>query len=100
MRTHLCIEEKCMELIEYYNVFIEENKEKNKRLKKEEQEHPNEMKNRIEGPYETNFMYRLDIIKSKYSIGQSISTIETDFKNSIEDMENMKTLKIGYLRLL
>src|SRR5699024_3023902 len=70
------------------------------RLKKEEQEHPNEMKNRIEGTYETNFMYRLDIIKSKYSIGQSISTIETDFKNSIEDMENMKTLKIGYLRLL
>lgn len=104
MRDNLCIEKKRREGIEYKKEFIEENREEIKELiediKNGIQKYPNDNKSIIEETYLTNFLYYMENIRAKYSIGENINTIEEDFINSISDLENIGNKEVGYLNLL
>lgn len=104
MRDNLCIEKKCREGIEYNKEFIEENREEIKGLiediKNGIQKYPNDNKSIIEETYLTNVVYYMENIRSKYSIGENISTIEEDFIDCINDLENIGKKKARYLNIL
>ncbi|ATP40180.1 hypothetical protein CSE16_09045 [Solibacillus sp. R5-41] len=104
MRDHLCIEEKCREGIEYHKEFIVENKEDIESLKEDErrgiQRNPIDNPSIIEARYLRNFTHQLNDIRAKYSLGDDISTIEEDYHNAIDDLEQTGTREVGYLSLL
>ncbi|WP_242274691.1 PoNi-like cognate immunity protein [Bacillus cereus group sp. BfR-BA-01310] len=104
MRDHLCIEEKCREGIEYNKEFIEENREDIKSLEEDEkngiQRNPNDNKSIIEGRYLSNFIFGLEDINAKYSLGEAIHTMEVDFENAVIALEHTGTSKVGYIYML
>src|SRR5699024_5113585 len=104
MRDNLCLKSNCMELIDFYSEFVDENKEKISKLwediENDVQRFPADNKKIIEGTHETNILYLMDIIRAKYSIGQNVNTIERYFLRVIKDLENIREKKIGYLNLL
>src|SRR5699024_2000574 len=104
MRDHLCIEEDCIEGIDIYTEAITENKAEIKSLtediKKGVQEEPNDIKKMIEGRHLINLLYGLDNIRAKYSVGESVSTIEQDFEHVINYLKKYKNRGFGYLNLL
>lgn len=87
LRDPLCIEDKCREGIEYHKEFIEENKEEIKTLEEDTkngiQRYSKDNQSIIEGNYLANFKYRMEDIRAKYSLGEDISEIESDFNNAI-----------------
>lgn len=104
MRDHLCIEGKCRETIEYNIEFIQENREDIRSLKEDTkngiQRNNKDNKSIIEASYLTNFIYELENIRAKYSLGEDISSIEEDFHNAIYDLEHIGTREVGYINLL
>src|SRR5690625_840883 len=104
MRDNLCLKSNCMELIDFYSEFVDENKEKISKLwediENDVQRFPADNKKIIEGTHETNILYLMDIIRAKYSIGQNVNTIERYFLRVIKDLENIREKEIGYLNLL
>ncbi|PFD97144.1 hypothetical protein COE15_27760 [Bacillus cereus] len=104
MRDHLCIEEKCREGIEYNKEFIEENREDIKSLEEDEkngiQRKPKDNKSIIEGRYLSNFIYELEDINAKYSLGEAINTMEVDFENAVIDLEHIGKREVGYINLI
>lgn len=104
MRDHLCIEGKCRETIEYNIEFIQENREDIRSLKEDTkngiQRNNKDNKSIIEASYLTNFIYEMENIRAKYSLGEDISSIEEDFHNAIYDLEHIGTRKVGYINLL
>jgi len=104
MRDHLCIEGKCREGIEYNIEFIQENREDIRSLKEDTQNgiQRNNKDNIsiIQASYLTNFIYEMENIRAKYSLGEDISSIEEDFHNAIYDLEHIRTREIGYINLL
>ncbi|WP_397537121.1 PoNi-like cognate immunity protein [Rummeliibacillus pycnus] len=104
MRDHLCIEEKCREGIEFNKEFIEENREYIRSLEEDEkngiQRKPKDNQSIIEGRYLSNFLYEIEDIRAKYSLGEDISEIEEDFHNAIYDLEHIGNNEIGYIFLI
>ncbi|KMQ11468.1 PoNi-like cognate immunity protein [Bacillus mycoides] len=104
MRDHLCIEEKCREGIEYNKEFIEENRVEIKSLEEDEkngiQRYPNDNISIIEEFYLSNFIYELDDITAKYSLGEAIHTMEVDFENAIIELEHIGKKEVGYINLI
>lgn len=104
MRDKLCIEKKCREGIDYNKEFIEENSDDIKNLKDDIknniQRNPKDNKSIIEARYLRNYIYKMENIRAKYSIGENVNTIEDDFINSISDLENIGNREVGYLNLL
>ncbi|PAD66659.1 hypothetical protein CHH83_22950 [Bacillus sp. 7586-K] len=104
MRDHLCIEGKCKETIEYNIEFIQENREDIRSLKEDNkngiQRNNKDNKSIIQASYLTNFIYEMENIRAKYSLGEDISSIEEDFHNAIYDLEHIGTREVGYLNLL
>src|SRR5699024_4704117 len=91
MRDNLCVKNNCMELIDFYSEFVDENKEKISKLwediENDVQRFPADNKKIIEGTHETNILYL-------------INTIERYFLRAIKDLENSREKEIGYLNLL
>ncbi|SDY78558.1 PoNi-like cognate immunity protein [Bacillus sp. 166amftsu] len=104
MRDHLCIEEKCREGIEYNKEFIEENREDIKSLEEDTengiQRYSKDNKSIIEGRYLSNFIYELEDINAKYSLGEAINTMEVDFENAVIDLEHIGKREVGYINLI
>lgn len=104
MRDFLCIVEKCKEGIEYNEKFIEENIEEIKSLEEDIrngiQRYPNDNESIIQETYLTNFIYETENIIAKYSLGENIDTMEADFENAINSLENIGEREVGYLNLL
>src|SRR5699024_3676182 len=94
----------CMELIDLYSEFVDENKEKISKLwediENDVQRFPADNKKIIEGTHETNILYLMDIIRAKYSICQKVNTIERYYVRVIKDLENNREEEICYLNLL
>ncbi|MDQ0224438.1 PoNi-like cognate immunity protein [Metabacillus niabensis] len=104
MRDRLCIEGKCRETIEYNIEFIQENREDIRSLKEDTkkgiQRNKKDNKSIIEASYLTNFIYEMENIRAKYSLGEDISSIEEDFHNAIYDLEHIGTREVGYINFL
>ncbi|OOM07376.1 PoNi-like cognate immunity protein [Clostridium saccharobutylicum] len=104
MRDNLCMEKESREGIEYNEEFIDENREDIKNLKEDIknniQRSPKDNKSIIEARHLRNYIYIMENIRAKYSIGQNINTLEEDFINSISDLENIGNREVGYLNLL
>ncbi|MFS0882879.1 PoNi-like cognate immunity protein [Metabacillus niabensis] len=104
MRDHLCIEGKCKETIEYNIEFIQENREDIRSLKEDTkngiQRNNKDNKSIIEASYLTNFIYEMENIRAKYSLGEDISSLEEDFHYAIYDLEQIGTKEVGYINLL
>lgn len=104
MRNRLCIEEECRVGIEYNKEFIEENREDIERLKEDTkngiQRKTIDNESIIEASYLRTFKYEMEDIRAKYSLGYDISTIEEDYHNAIDDLEQTGTREVGYLSLL
>ncbi|WP_336047165.1 PoNi-like cognate immunity protein [Solibacillus ferritrahens] len=104
MRDFLGIEEKFREDIEYNKEFIEENRDDIKSLKEDEkngiQRNPNDNKSIIEARYLSNFIYEIENIRAKYSLGEDVSTLEGDFQQALYDLGHTGTSKVGYTNLL
>lgn len=104
MRDHLCIGEKCREGIEYHKEFIAEKRLDIKNLDEDTkngiQRKSKDNKSIIEARYLRTFKYEMEDIRAKYSLGDEITTIEEDFYNAINDLENTGTREVGYLSLL
>ncbi|PEA92111.1 hypothetical protein CON66_31485, partial [Bacillus cereus] len=104
MRDHLCIEKKCREVIEYNKEFIEENRVEIKSLEEDEkkgiQRYPNDNISIIEEFYQSNFIYDLDNVNAKYSLGEAIHTIEGDFDNALINLKHIGKKEVGYLNLI
>ncbi|PEX82942.1 PoNi-like cognate immunity protein [Bacillus cereus] len=104
MRDHLCIEKKCREVIEYNKEYIQENRVEIKSLEEDEkngiQRYPNDNISIIEEFYQSNFIYDLDDINAKYSLGEAIHTIEGDFDKALINLEHIGKKEVGYLNLI
>lgn len=104
MRDNLCIEERCKEAIEYNKEFIEENREDINSLEEDIkdgiQRYPKDNISIIEASYLSNFLYEMENIRAKYSIGEDISALEEEFHHAIYDLENIGKREVGYLNLL
>ncbi|AZK48810.1 DUF1910 domain-containing protein [Paenibacillus lentus] len=104
MRDHLCNEDELREGIGLNIEFIEEKREDINSLKEEIkngiQRNPNDNHSIIEGRYLSNFLYEMENIRAKYSLGNNIETIKADFENAITDLENVGRDEVGYIDLL
>lgn len=104
MRDQLCIEDKCREGIEYHKESIAEKRLDIKNLEEDTkngiQRKSKDNKSIIEARYLRTFKYEMEDIRAKYSLGDEITTIEEDFYNAINDLENTGTREVGYLSLL
>lgn len=91
MRDYLCIEEDCREGIEFNKEVIEKNIEDIKGfeedIKNGIQRKPTDNNSIIEARYLRSFIHQIDDISAKYSLGDDISTIEEDYHNAIDNLE-------------
>src|SRR5699024_10382864 len=103
-RDHLCVEAECKEGIEYNYEFIEEKKEDINNLKEDirngVQRYPRDNHRIIEARHYRNFIYYLENIRAKYSIGEKVNMIESDFVGALHDLEKTGEEEIGFLNLL
>ncbi|MGE7022129.1 PoNi-like cognate immunity protein [Solibacillus cecembensis] len=104
MRDRLCIEEKCRKGLEYHKKFIRENREDIESLEEDEKNgvkrYPNDNKSIIEETYLSNFIHEINDISAKYSLGDDISTIEEDYHNAIDNLEQTGKKEAGYINIL
>lgn len=104
MRDHLCIEEKCREGIEYHKEFIDEKRKEIINLEEDTkngiQRKSKDNKSIIEARYLRIFIYEIEDIIAKYSLGEDISAFEQDFQNAINDLEQTGDRKIGYIYII
>ncbi|ATP40182.1 hypothetical protein CSE16_09055 [Solibacillus sp. R5-41] len=104
MRDHLCIEEKCRKGIEYHKRYIAEKKIEIENLKEDErkgiQRKPKDNLSIIEARYLNSFIHQIDDISAKYSLGDDISTIEEDYQNAIDNLEQTGKKEAGYINIL
>ncbi|HDR8055015.1 TPA: DUF1911 domain-containing protein, partial [Bacillus cereus] len=84
--------------------FIEENRVEIKSLEEDEkkgiQRYPNDNISIIEEFYQSNFIYDLDNVNAKYSLGEAIHTIEGDFDNALINLKHIGKKEVGYLNLI
>ncbi|ATP40200.1 hypothetical protein CSE16_09190 [Solibacillus sp. R5-41] len=104
MRDHLCKEEKCRKGIEYHQRFIEENREEIKGLEEDTkngiQRYSKDNNSIIESTYLSSFIHQIDDTSAKYSLGDDISTIEEDYHNAIDNLEQTGKKEAGYINIL
>src|SRR5699024_5610707 len=104
MRDHLCVEAECEEGIEFNYEFIVENREDIDNLKEDikngVQRSPRDNHRIIESRYFNNFIYYLENIRAKYSIGEKVHTIESDFVGALHELEKTGEKETGFLNLL
>src|SRR5699024_6751913 len=104
MRYNLCNENKCMEQNDIYIEAIQENKEEIESIAKDIergiQEQENDTAEVIKGLYSSNYLFAMENIRAKYSVGESVSTIEQDFEHVINYLKNIQNRGFGYLNLL
>src|SRR5699024_11488747 len=95
MRDHLCVEAECEEGIEFNYEFIVENREDIDNLKEDikngVQRSPRDNHRIIESRYFNNFIYYLENIRAKYSIGEKVHTIESDFVGALHELDRKST---------
>ena len=58
-------------------------------MKKGIQRYPNDNISIIEEFYQSNFIYDLDNVNAKYSLGEAIHTIEGDFDNALINLKHI-----------
>ncbi|MEI3611236.1 PoNi-like cognate immunity protein [Pseudogracilibacillus sp. SO30301A] len=104
MRDYLCKEEDCKEGIEIYRETIKDNRKKIKSLEEDIkngiQRYPRDNREIIELSYLDNLLYGMNNVRAKFSIGKNVHTIEKDFEEAINDLENIGRKEVGYLNLL
>ncbi|MEI3611235.1 PoNe immunity protein domain-containing protein [Pseudogracilibacillus sp. SO30301A] len=104
MRDHLCVEGNCKDGLEYKQKFINYYSDRiqsiKEDIKNENQKLPKDSKSIIEESYLSNFSSKIDVIRGKYSLGQSNISIENDFNCAISDLDYIGNREVAYLKLL
>ncbi len=104
MRDHLCNDGICKDGVEFKELYIKVTSEDIQCIKEDMengiQRHPRDNKSIIEESYLSNFSSKIDVIRGKYSLGQSNISIENDFNCAISDLDYIGNREVAYLKLL